>query len=80
MKQIQPACEQLTRREITTYGSSAYKPIYFDNALEALTQKRIVREDTWTQTEPLENGTACYEKLLHGSPIFKIWLTTKELL
>jgi threonine dehydrogenase-like Zn-dependent dehydrogenase len=66
------------RREITTYGSFAYTPIDFDNALQALAQKRITLDDAWTQTEPLENGTACYEKLLHGAPISKIWLTPKE--
>ena len=66
------------RREITTYGSFAYTPIDFDNALQALAQKRITLEDAWTQIEPLENGTACYEKLLHGAPISKIWLRPKE--
>jgi len=66
------------RREITTYGSFAYTPIDFENALQALAQRRITLEDAWTQVEPLENGTACYEKLLHGAPISKIWLTPKE--
>ena len=66
------------RQEITTYGSFAYTPIDFENALQALAQKRITLEDAWTQIEPLENGTACYEKLLHGAPISKIWLTPKE--
>jgi threonine dehydrogenase-like Zn-dependent dehydrogenase len=66
------------RREITTYGSFAYTPMDFDNALQALVQKRITLEDAWTQTEPLENGTACYEKLLHGAPVSKIWLTPKD--
>ncbi len=66
------------RREIATYGSFAYTPIDFDNALQALAQKRITLEDAWTQIEPLENGTACFEKLLHGGPISKIWLTPKE--
>jgi threonine dehydrogenase-like Zn-dependent dehydrogenase len=66
------------RREITTYGSFAYTPIDFENALQALAQKRITLEEAWTQIEPLENGTACYEKLLHGAPISKIWLTPKE--
>jgi threonine dehydrogenase-like Zn-dependent dehydrogenase len=65
------------RREITTYGSFAYTPIDFDNALRALSQKRITLEDAWTQIEPLKNGTACYEKLLHGASISKIWLTPK---
>ena len=66
------------RREITTYGSFAYTPIDFDNALWALAQNHITLEDAWTQIEPLENGTACFEKLLHGAPISKIWLTPKE--
>jgi len=66
------------RREITTYGSFAYTPIDFENALQTLAQKRITLEDAWTQIEPLENGTACYEKLLHGAPISKFWLTPKE--
>jgi threonine dehydrogenase-like Zn-dependent dehydrogenase len=66
------------RREIATYGSFAYTPIDFEDALQALAQNRITLEDAWTQTEPLENGTACYEKLLHGAPISKIWLATKE--
>jgi len=66
------------RREITTYGSFAYTPIDFDNALKALAEKRIMLEDAWTQIEPLENGTACYEKLLHGAPISKIWLAPRE--
>jgi threonine dehydrogenase-like Zn-dependent dehydrogenase len=66
------------RREIATYGSFAYTPIDFDSALQALTQKRITLEDSWTQIERLENGTACYEKLLHGAPISKFWLTPKE--
>ena len=69
---------EFIRREITTYGSFAYTPIDFDNALQALAQKRILLENTWTQIERLENGTACYEKLLHGAPISKIWLTPKE--
>jgi threonine dehydrogenase-like Zn-dependent dehydrogenase len=66
------------RREITTYGSFAYTPIDFYNALHALAQKRIALEEAWTQIEPLENGTACFEKLLHGAPISKIWLTPKD--
>ena len=66
------------RREIITYGSFAYTPIDFEDALQALAQKRITLEDAWTQIERLENGTACYEKLLHGAPISKIWLTPKD--
>jgi threonine dehydrogenase-like Zn-dependent dehydrogenase len=66
------------RREITTYGSFAYTPIDFEDALQALAQKRIRLEDSWTQIEPLENGRACFEKLLHGAPVSKIWLTPGE--
>ncbi len=66
------------RREITTHGSFAYTPIDFEDALHMLAQKRITLEDEWTQIEPLQNGTACYEKLLHGAPVSKIWLTPKE--
>lgn len=66
------------RREITTYGSFAYTPIDFEDALQALAQKRITLEESWTQIEPLENGTACYERLLHGAPVSKIWLAPKE--
>jgi threonine dehydrogenase-like Zn-dependent dehydrogenase len=66
------------RREITTYGSFAYTPIDFEDALQALAQKRIMLEEAWTQIEPLENGMDCFEKLLHGAPISKIWLTPQE--
>lgn len=63
------------RREITTYGSFAYTPLDFANALEALAQKRIRLEESWTAIEPLANGTDCFEKLLHGAAVSKIWLT-----
>ena len=66
------------RREITTHGSFAYTPIDFENALQALAQKRITLEESWLQIEPLQNGTASYEKLLHGAPISKILLTPGE--
>jgi threonine dehydrogenase-like Zn-dependent dehydrogenase len=66
------------RREITTYGSFAYTPLDFDHALRALTEKRIMLEEAWTQVEPLENGSACFEKLLRGAPISKIWLMPRE--
>ena len=66
------------RREITTYGSFAYTPVDFEDALLALAKKSITLEDAWTQIEPLENGTACFERLLQGAPISKIWLSPKE--
>ena len=34
--------------------------------------------DRLENIEPLENGTACYEKLLQGAPISKIWFSPKE--
>jgi threonine dehydrogenase-like Zn-dependent dehydrogenase len=66
------------RREITTYGSFAYTPVDFYHALQALAQKRITLEDSWTQVEPLKNGTECFERLLHGAAVSKIWLTPQE--
>ena len=66
------------RREVATYGSFAYTPVDFYNALQALAQKRIMLEETWTQIEPLRNGTDCFEKLLHGAAVSKIWLTPQN--
>lgn len=63
------------RREITMVGSYAYTPVDFSHALQALAQKRITLEESWTQIEPLDKGTACFEKLLHGAAVSKIWLT-----
>src|SRR5258706_2132764 len=66
------------RREIATYGSFAYTPVDFYNALQALAQKRIALQESWTQIEPLKNGTKCFEKLLHGAAVSKIWLTPQN--
>jgi threonine dehydrogenase-like Zn-dependent dehydrogenase len=66
------------RREIATYGSFTYTPVDFQNALQALAQRRIILDDSWTQIEPLKNGTACYEKLLRGAAVSKIWLTPES--
>jgi threonine dehydrogenase-like Zn-dependent dehydrogenase len=65
----------IIRREIVSYGCFAYTPLDFHHALNALAQQRIILEDAWTQTEPLENGTACFEKLMQGAAVSKIWLT-----
>jgi threonine dehydrogenase-like Zn-dependent dehydrogenase len=65
----------MIRREITAYGSFAYTPLDFQNALKALHQKRLGLDETWTRVEPLGNGTACFEELLGGSAVAKIWLT-----
>jgi threonine dehydrogenase-like Zn-dependent dehydrogenase len=66
------------RREIASYGSFAYTPVDFYNALQALAQGRISLEESWTQVEPLKNGTDCYEQLLRGAAVSKIWLTPGE--
>lgn len=68
----------IIRREITTYGSFAYTPVDFHNALQALAQKRIRLEESWTQIEPLKNGTDCFERLLRGAAVSKIWLTPEQ--
>ena len=65
----------IIRREIITYASYAYTPIDFRNALQALAQKRITLEASWTRIEPLINGAACFEELLLGAAVSKIWLT-----
>jgi threonine dehydrogenase-like Zn-dependent dehydrogenase len=72
------AVNDCIRREIVTYGSFAYTPVDFYHALQALAEKRITLDESWTQTDSLKNGTACYEKLLHGAPVSKIWLTPAE--
>ena len=69
----------IVRREITTYGSFAYTPLDFGNALQALVQGRLALAPEWTRIEPLSNGTPCFEALLHGSPVAKIWLTPQGL-
>lgn len=66
------------RREITTFGSFAYTPVDFYHALQALAQKRFSLDESWTQIEPLTKGTACFERLLQGDAVSKIWLTPGE--
>ncbi len=65
----------LVRREIVCYGSFAYTPLDFRYALDGLSAKRYGLDTSWTRIEPLANGTACFEELLHGSTVAKIWLT-----
>jgi len=62
------------RREITCYGSFAYTHADFSEALELLHQGRLHLDKAWTRVEPLENGADCFEELLHGSNVAKIWL------
>lgn len=65
----------LVRREVTTIGAFAYRPHDFKNALQSLAQKRFQLKSEWTRIEPLENGAACFEELLRGASVAKIWLT-----
>lgn len=64
----------MIRSEITTQGVFAYTARDFRNALAALADGRMYLEPAWTRTEPLENGAACFEELLRGSTVAKIWL------
>lgn len=68
----------IIRREIICYGSFAYTPGDFRNALNGLSTGRYWLEESWTRIEPLANGQACFEELLHGSSVAKIWLTPPE--
>ncbi|MEO8608508.1 MAG: alcohol dehydrogenase catalytic domain-containing protein [Chloroflexota bacterium] len=64
----------IIRREIVCYGSFAYTPVDFRNALDGLSTGRYWLEEDWTRIEPLSNGASCFEELLHGSSVAKIWL------
>jgi len=68
----------IIRREITSYGSFTYTPQDFQNALNGLAARRYALKESWTRIEPLANGTACFEELLHGSTVAKIWLTPPD--
>ncbi len=65
----------LVRREVACFGSFGYTPLDFRNALDALAQGRLRLEDAWTRVEPLSRGAACFEELLQGAPVAKIWLS-----
>ncbi len=69
----------LIRREIVSYGSFAYNPLDFKVALEGLASGRFALKPEWTRVEPLNAGKACFEELLHGSSVAKIWLQPGEL-
>jgi threonine dehydrogenase-like Zn-dependent dehydrogenase len=64
----------MIRREITCSGSFAYTHRDFRDALEALHQRHLWLSEDWTRVEPLDKGKACFEELLHGSSVAKIWL------
>jgi 2-desacetyl-2-hydroxyethyl bacteriochlorophyllide A dehydrogenase len=65
----------MVRREIACYGSYAYNPLDFQAALDGLADGRFGFQGAWTRVEPLENGQGCFEELLRGAPVAKIWLT-----
>ncbi len=69
----------LIRREIVSYGSFAYNPLDFKVALDGLASGRFALRPEWTRVEPLSAGKACFEELLHGSSVAKIWLQPGEL-
>jgi len=64
----------IIRREIICYGSFAYNPRDFRAALEGLAAGHFFLQDSWTRVEPLAAGSACFEELIHGSTVAKIWL------
>lgn len=69
----------MIRREITCYGSFAYTQADFAEALDLLHRGKLRLDPAWTRIEPLENGTSCFEELLHGSSVAKIWLTPWDI-
>jgi len=69
----------IIRREIACYGSFGYNPLDFKAALEGLADGRYALKPEWTRVEPLSAGKACFEELLHGSSVAKIWLQPGEL-
>lgn len=69
----------IIRREIACYGSFAYNPLDFKAALDGLAEGRFALKQGWTRVEPLNAGKACFEELLRGSSVAKIWLQPGEL-
>jgi threonine dehydrogenase-like Zn-dependent dehydrogenase len=63
------------RREITCHGAFAYNQADFRQALDLLHHGHLRLDSAWTRIEPLENGASCFEELLRGSSVAKIWLT-----
>jgi 2-desacetyl-2-hydroxyethyl bacteriochlorophyllide A dehydrogenase len=62
------------RREILSLGSFAYTPVDFKDALHALSVGDLYMEKAWTRVAPLDDGTVCFQELLDGSSMSKIWL------
>jgi len=66
------------RREISCHGAFAYNHANFREALAMLHRGDLWLNEAWTRIEPLENGSSCFEELLRGSSVAKIWLTPGE--
>ncbi|HEY0829155.1 MAG TPA: galactitol-1-phosphate 5-dehydrogenase [Bacilli bacterium] len=63
------------RNEIQIYGAFAYAPNDFEIALQWLSEGKVSMLD-WTLHAPLEEGGACFDKLIEGpGKIAKILLT-----
>lgn len=64
----------MVRQEIACFGTYAYNPMDFGRAITALADGRLRLPTEWTRIEPLERGTACFEELMAGAAVAKIWL------
>ncbi len=68
----------IIRREVACFGSFGYTPLDFKAALEGLASGQYALKPEWTRVEPLNAGKACFEELLKGSSVAKIWLQPGE--
>ncbi len=68
----------IIRQEYICLGSFAYSVLDFQHAVQALADKRYWLEADWTRVEPMANGADCFEELLGGASVAKIWLTPAE--
>jgi threonine dehydrogenase-like Zn-dependent dehydrogenase len=64
----------IIRREVACFGSFGYTPLDFKAALQGLASGQYALKSEWTRVEPLNAGKACFEELLKGSSVAKIWL------
>ncbi len=64
----------MVRQEIACFGTYTYTPLEFGRAITALADGSLRLPAAWTRIEPLEHGTVCFEELMVGSPVAKIWL------
>jgi threonine dehydrogenase-like Zn-dependent dehydrogenase len=54
---------EMIRKEISTFGSFAYSANNFIQALQWLSDGKVIL-DRWIERAPLEDGQACFEKLI----------------